>query len=317
MFRRTHPIVCLLLCVFLTPAVSAGDFSLCKKGKRAKTPEKRIDLYTHCIEEGGLSSEQLFDAYGLRGGDYMELGAFEKAIVDYKKSIEESLRVSHRLRYQRISYHNLGVSYYKSGQFELAVRAFGDTINFDPNYSPAFTMLGSAYRRLGKDEKAIVSFTNAISRNPKSRSALFNRGSLHRKLGQYDEAIEDFSEVLKLRRNDSFTFTARAIAYVKKGDYESALSDYDNAIKKDANNSRAYSLRGKLKVEYMDLKVEGLKDCTKAIELTPRSASAYFYRGTTLEKLGMTEQAIIDYKMAVDLIPDYEAAKAGLSRLGG
>jgi tetratricopeptide (TPR) repeat protein len=64
--------------------------------------------------------------------------------------------------------------------------------------------------------------------------------------------------------------------------------------------SGSYGLKG--------LYDQAIADWTKAIELKPDYAEAYFQRGAGYVLKGLSDQAIVDYTKAIELKPDYAKA---------
>jgi len=60
---------------------------------------------------------------------------------------------------------------------------------------------------------------------------------------------------------------------------------------------------------------EALTELNKALEIDPKSAEAYYWRGRTLVNLGRLDQGENDFKAAVQLKPDYSEAYDNLGWL--
>ena len=60
---------------------------------------------------------------------------------------------------------------------------------------------------------------------------------------------------------------------------------------------------------------ESLKILSKSIEIDRYQADVYFWMAKNHEKLGNTEDAKYYYQQTLDLAPDFESAKTGLSSL--
>jgi tetratricopeptide (TPR) repeat protein len=60
---------------------------------------------------------------------------------------------------------------------------------------------------------------------------------------------------------------------------------------------------------------EALTELNKAIEIDPRNAEAYYWRGRTLVNLGRLDQGVDDFKAAVKFKPDYAEAYDNLGWL--
>ena len=60
--------------------------------------------------------------------------------------------------------YNLGIDYYKIGQYDNAMAAFRQAINIDPNYIDAYYNLGSILEYLKQDEAALAVFKQILVR---------------------------------------------------------------------------------------------------------------------------------------------------------
>jgi tetratricopeptide (TPR) repeat protein len=100
-------------------------------------------------------------------------------------------------------------------------------------------------------------------------------------MGAFEKAIADYTRVIELRPRDADAYNNRAWAYYRLGD-----------------------------------PVRALEDAGKALQIRPFDAYALDTRGHVLEILGQRDEAILNYKMAIRLIPDIESSKEGLKRLG-
>jgi len=58
---------------------------------------------------------------------------------------------------------------------------------------------------------------------------------------------------------------------------------------------------------------EGLLECEQALEYLPESAEAHNLRGLLLDALGKMEAAILEYREAVRINPDFQEAKENLA----
>ena len=76
---------------------------------------------------------------------------------------------------------------------------------------------------------------------------------------------------------------------------------------RESADAKSYLLKGYRLHRQKDYK-EALVELDKAIEIDPRSAEAYYWRGRTLVSLGRLDQGVDDFKRAVKLKPDYSEA---------
>ena len=94
----------------------------------------------------------------------------------------------------------------------------------------------------------------------------------------------------------------------KAGDYYGAISDYTKAIEINPKSALAYYNRANSKDELKDY-YGAISDYTKAIEIDPNHKSAYKNRGIAKEKIGDLKGACDDWRQTVFLSPNDAAAK--------
>ncbi len=126
----------------------------------------------------------------------------------------------------------------------------------------------------------------------------------------------DFDGFARLRAHDR-PYVADALGYLQRGieahkelKLEEAIKHYTNAISLQPAKHmlvRAYNKRGNA---YEALKKDDLaiEDYSRAIDINPDDADAYFYRGFTYRLKRDYEKAIKDYNKAIKLKPDHAAA---------
>ena len=95
-------------------------------------------------------------------------------------------------------------------------------------------------------------------------------------------------------------FNERAISKMNLKDYNGAIADYTKAIELNPNYALAYYNRGISKKDLED-NYGAIADYNKAIELDPNYTSAYVNRGISKENLGDLNGACADWKKSINL----------------
>lgn len=106
---------------------------------------------------------------------------------------------------------------YKVGDFELALKKFGEGARENPEDYRFFVGEGASNYRLGRFEEAQASFFKAVEAANDSSSkgfAIYNAGNSLVQLGQFEDAIKIYEEALKLIPDDKET--KENLAYVKR-----------------------------------------------------------------------------------------------------
>jgi tetratricopeptide (TPR) repeat protein len=86
----------------------------------------------------------------------------------------------------------------QSKQWDKAIGAYTQAVEFDPKFARAWSNRGNAYAGLHQYEKALADYSKAIELDPKFATAWSNRGVAYTHLGQWDKAVADLSRILEL-----------------------------------------------------------------------------------------------------------------------
>ena len=97
----------------------------------------------------------------------------------------------------------------------------------------------------------------------------------------------------------------RALTYGKKGQYDQAIADYTKAIEINPGHAMAYYNRGRAYAIGKGQYDQAIADYNKAIEINPGYAMAYYNRALTYSKKGQYDQAIADYNKAIKINPRF------------
>ena len=87
---------------------------------------------------------------------------------------------------------------------------------------------------------------------------------------------------------------------INEGDLQGAIADCNKAIEVDPKDARAYRYRGHAKEDLGDLQ-GAIADYNKAIEVDPKDAYGYLWRGNAKEDLGDLQGACLDWSKAGEL----------------
>ena len=102
------------------------------------------------------------------GNAFFEKGAYDNALVVYKKALETS-------PYNSRLHCNLGYLYWGKGNIEEAIKEYEKAIKYDNTYDIAYNNLGVIYLDdLGKVQKAMELFEAARKYNPNYALANYN-----------------------------------------------------------------------------------------------------------------------------------------------
>lgn len=130
---------------------------------------------------------------------------YKHAILLYQKAIEKGSQK----QALSIAYNHLGMAYFMTSQYELAIRQFN----------------------------------LAISYHPKNERAYLNRGIIHQLKKENSKAISDFQESIDLRHDQVETWLHLCSCYLQEYDYTEALTAVNNAMLIDPQHPRVQALQ--------------------------------------------------------------------------
>jgi tetratricopeptide (TPR) repeat protein len=181
---------------------------------------------------------------------------------------------------------------------------------------PFLDMSHATYLTAAKDYKgAIRSLDRAIAFNGLLSVAYVKRGYDYELLNQPDKALADYNKAISMNPNDWAAYNNRAWLTANTGSLdastlEKAVQDATRAIDICPTCAPPYHTRGVvlMKLKKADL---ALADFSRAVELDPKYAIAYYNRSESHKALGNTADADKDAYQAKELGFNAPAAPSG------
>lgn len=168
---------------------------------------------------------------------------------------------------------------------------------------------GVAYLNQGEAQKALFEFKTATELSKEYTEAWNNLGLTYLFLKNYDEAKKAFEKSIKIDPKYPAPYNHMATLYYTLGDYSEAIRWTEQAIKKDKKFADAYYNQG---VAYREqaLKTKNPADYQAgerafrlATEANSRHYLANFELGNLYKNQGKLEEALIRYKVALEIQP--------------
>ena len=133
----------------------------------------------------------------------------------------------------------------------------------------------------------------------------FARGYSYALFGKHREAIDSFTRVIDLNPNNSAAYYNRGLSYLSLKNKQLAIRDFESCIKGGAvntNNIIGYRDPKSLISENEDPE-EIIHKMSKAVDMKPDDADAFYNRGTAYLVTGKYNEAISDFSSAIDIRP--------------
>lgn len=153
---------------------------------------------------------------------------------------------------------------------------------------------------------------DTIARSPGNSRAHFHLAMVYFEQQRYEEALKKFEDAAQTGQTE-YTYTLLidwGLTYDALGRTEKALEKFRAAAKIE-NTAHAHSLIGMCLAK---LKEPGaaLEELDRAIALDPGYDNGYTYRGNVYRMLNELERAEKDYRKALEINPNSEAARQNL-----
>ncbi len=190
---------------------------------------------------------------------------------------------------------------------EEAVQMFDRVLSLDASYAITHHNRAVALENLGRLDEALAGYTRAIELDANYGAAYLSRGNVWLTLQRLSEALQDFEQALQFNVNHVEVYDRRGVALSRLKQHEKAIESYTRAIALDAGAVSAYNNRA---IAWSDLEQwdHAIADYTQAIALQPLMASPYNNRGNLYRMLKRYPEAIADFDQTLRLKPDYPSA---------
>jgi Tfp pilus assembly protein PilF len=130
-------------------------------------------------------------------------------------------------------HYMLGLSAWKSGQFERARAAFEDALTLDPSHVKSLVNLSRVMLDDGKPNEALARIRQAVALDSTNGDAYRVLGRVHGALGHTDDAVAAYRTALALDPDDTWSMNNMGFALVQAGRYEEALGPLARAVQID------------------------------------------------------------------------------------
>ncbi|MFQ5455196.1 MAG: tetratricopeptide repeat protein [Nitrospirota bacterium] len=113
-----------------------------------------------------------------------------------------------------VAHNHLGLSYYKEGMFDLAMKEYDDSLKINPNYPWTHASLGLVYYSKGNIDIAIEKYKDALKIWPEWDTAHNDMGNLYFEKGEIKLAIKEYKEALRI--NPDNTMSRNSLAKIMR-----------------------------------------------------------------------------------------------------
>jgi tetratricopeptide (TPR) repeat protein len=163
-------------------------------------------------------------------------------------------------------------------KFKEAIALLDPYVAAHPRDARALVLRGDCKADLGDNEGALVDYNSAIKVEPEYAYAYVTRCETRLALHDKSGALRDCDTAIRLSADDALAYEDRGDVHFELEAYDLALNDYDKAI--GLGRSSAYVFAARCDTERLTDKRERARaDCTKALEIDPKSRRALWAHG--------------------------------------
>ncbi|MBL4938533.1 tetratricopeptide repeat protein [Clostridium sp. YIM B02515] len=224
-------------------------------------------------------------------------GKNEEGLVLLTGLYENGVQNSTILNNMSWAYNNLHMYTMANKYIDICLKSLNPT---DKEYINK----GNALHGLKKYDQAIGYYDKALEKDPQSTLALWGKGLCLYEMKDYKKCLVCFQKYAEQDGNNkSLNFYIKN-SFINLKDLDGAINEFNKQIKKNPNNISAYSSLASI----YEQKGEFQKtiDCYDyIIKKSPENADAYYNKSISLMKLGRSDEAIGNLKLAIEYDDEY------------
>ena len=188
----------------------------------------------------------------------------------------------------------------KEKDYKNAIKDFSEANSIQANDTAALNGLIKSYTLLSDYKSAQKFVDEALRNNPNDAELVMRQGILYNLDGDHIKAQEQFTKALGLNPSSKIQLQIllnKASAEIRLEDFTNALEDYNKAIEIEPRNANIYNYRGLVNFK-LGYYLDAVNDYNNALDLEPNSGLTYYNRGMTYLKLSEKQKACTDFHKA-------------------
>ncbi|MEM7594822.1 MAG: tetratricopeptide repeat protein [Cyanobacteria bacterium P01_A01_bin.83] len=255
-----------------------------------------VSIFLPCDSTFATSLPNISDVFNT-GIDNIRQQNYPQALIDFTQVIE------HQEDFVSAAYSNRCLVNLQLQNYAAAKSDCIGAIQDNSSNREAQLNLGLIYYRQGEYAQAIAHYELVIQQDKLDYRAYYNRGLSYQALNNYQKAIANYYLALLHSRDlnpesKSSIYNDLALAYMMLSKNESAIFNLERAIALDANNYSAYYNRGCAYHQQGKYQV-AIKDFSRTVQLKPDFTQAYIHRGILNHQIGAVDNAFDDLNLAL------------------
>lgn len=224
-------------------------------------------------------------------------------------------------------------AYFNEGSYESAVSIYRSISRYYPNFAAktpdfnsrlieSYKFLAKYYEEQGEGYYYAAKFylEDLIELDPNNLGAYDDLGRVHVNDGNYQDAIEAYKKGLQVDfskqdpKDIARVYENLGLAYYEINEPDNAIDAFKKAIQYDPEQSTIYINLCAALLEIKNKAKEAEQTCSKGLKLDPSSALTHNNLGYALALQGRVDEAISEFKKALEFEPDLKIAKENLEK---
>ena len=214
------------------------------------------------------------------------------------------------------AYHyQRGLSYLGEKNYSAALQDLGEAEKLDPNNPELLYSLGQAYMGKRRPDLAEMKFQMALKLRPNYSQARNDLGVVYMDMKRWDSAIQQFKLVkddLLYEQHDNAVINL-GLSYLGKGEYQQAFDEL-NALRSLAPRNPLVRVALGRVLFAQDKQLQAIIEYRRALEIYPDYAAAHYYLGMSLMKSNLVA-ARAAFREAARIVPDSEIGRSSMEYL--
>lgn len=210
--------------------------------------------------------------------------------------------------------YNLGVQLTELGKAGEASELYRSVLRLSPGDVRAMNNLGLLLADRGETQEAEALFRKAIELSPEFTLARANLGNLLIQTGRFDAGVNIYKEGITLYPENAELLNGLGYQYFVHGDAKQAAEFYDEALRLQPGFTRARVNLAYAKTELGDFQ-GAEREFESLVAADPRNVDCLLELGNLNVKMGRFEEASKYYGQALEINPQFEAARKNLEAL--
>ncbi len=209
--------------------------------------------------------------------------------------------------------------------YDAAIRAYQQLLQQHPTFCQAHNDLGTLYYKTGDQEKALEHYQKAVACEPDNTGFLKSLAHFyHTELEQVENALEVYKKIIEIDHSDAQSFFIAANLSVVLQNFKDAVAYYQRVLEIEPWHTEALEFLEKIKgrrenseklmsadeLYRRSQELASADDMQAAVSVLeqlvashPEFAAAHNDLGVYYQKMGRNDQALEQYRQALELDP--------------